>query len=330
MEIGIDDDLDSIQDDVEQAPKQEEISQEDTSQDAISMLLKERGIDDKDRIKFENDNGDTEEVSWDTLSEGDKYNILKTSERDDNTSLDDSEIQLINAIRSSQLTPEEYLQYVGNNSVNNYVQSMQAQQPMMHYIDQYSDDELYVMDLLSKAEGVTEQEALEALNNAKSNESLFKKQVDSIRNDYRRVEDESIQNAQMRQNQEQEERFAYFADSIADQIDSFNELYGYELNMTPEDKQDLYDFILGQDNAGNSYFGKALNDPQTLVQMAWYTLNGGKMVRDMTDYFQKEITNVRKESYQKGVQDALNGRSNVTYKPRSKNSQSNIDDLDNF
>nr|DAM35158.1 MAG TPA: hypothetical protein [Bacteriophage sp.] len=46
------------------------------------------------------------------------------------------------------------------------------------------------------------------MNNAKSNESLFKKQVDSIRNDYRRVEDESIQNAQMRQNQEQEERFA--------------------------------------------------------------------------------------------------------------------------
>lgn len=329
MAIGIDDDLDSIQeDDVEQQVNEE--APQDTSEDAISMLLKERGIEDKDRIKFENEEGNIDEVSWDSLSEGDKYNILKTSERNDNTSLDDSEIQLINTIRSSQLTPEEYLQYVGNNSVNNYVQSLQAQQPMVHYIDQYSDDELYVMDLLSKVEDITEQEALEALNNAKSNESLFKKQIDSIRNDYRRVEDESIQNAQMRQNQEQEERFAYFADSIANQIDNFNELYGYDLNMNSDDKQDLYDFILGQDNAGNSYFGKALNDPQTLVKMAWYTLNGDKMIRDMTDYFQKEITNVRKESYQKGVQDALNGRSNITYKPRSKNSQSNIDDLDNF
>lgn len=329
MAIGIDDDLDSIQeDDVEQQVNEE--APQDTSEDAISMLLKERGIEDKDRIKFENEEGNIDEVSWDNLSEGDKYNILKTSERNDNTSLDDSEIQLINTIRSSQLTPEEYLQYVGNNSVNNYVQSLQAQQPMVHYIDQYSDDELYVMDLLSKVEDITEQEALEALNNAKSNESLFKKQIDSIRNDYRRVEDESIQNAQMRQNQEQEERFAYFADSIANQIDNFNELYGYDLNMNSDDKQDLYDFILGQDNAGNSYFGKALNDPQTLVKMAWYTLNGDKMIRDMTDYFQKEITNVRKESYQKGVQDALNGRSNITYKPRSKNSQSNIDDLDNF
>lgn len=329
MAIGIDDDLDSIQeDDVEQQVNEE--APQDTSEDAISMLLKERGIEDKDRIKFENEEGNIDEVSWDSLSEGDKYNILKTSERNDNTSLDDSEIQLINTIRSSQLTPEEYLQYVGNNSINNYIQSLQAQQPMVHYIDQYSDDELYVMDLLSKAEDITEQEALEALNNAKSNESLFKKQVDSIRNDYRRVEDESIQNAQMRQNQEQEERFAQFADSIANQIDNFNELYGYDLNMNSDDKQDLYDFILGQDNAGNSYFGKALNDPQTLVKMAWYTLNGDKMIRDMTDYFQKEITNVRKESYQKGVQDALNGRSNITYKPRSKNSQSNIDDLDNF
>lgn len=173
MAIGIDDDLDSIQeDDVEQQVNEE--APQDTSEDAISMLLKERGIEDKDRIKFENEEGNIDEVSWDNLSEGDKYNILKTSERNDNTSLDDSEIQLINTIRSSQLTPEEYLQYVGNNSVNNYVQSLQAQQPMVHYIDQYSDDELYVMDLLSKVEDITEQEALEALNNAKSNESLLK------------------------------------------------------------------------------------------------------------------------------------------------------------
>lgn len=100
MAIGIDDDLDSIQEDDVEQPTNEEV-QQDTSEDAISMLLKERGIEDKDRIKFENEAGDTEEVSWDSLPEGDKYNILKTSERDDNTLLNDSEIQLINAIRSS-------------------------------------------------------------------------------------------------------------------------------------------------------------------------------------------------------------------------------------
>nr|DAM35159.1 MAG TPA: hypothetical protein [Bacteriophage sp.] len=100
MAIGIDDDLDSIQEDGVEQQVNEEVPQ-DTSEDAISMLLKERGIEDKDRIKFENEEGSTDEVSWDSLSEGDKYNILKTSERNDNTSLDDSEIQLINAIRSS-------------------------------------------------------------------------------------------------------------------------------------------------------------------------------------------------------------------------------------
>lgn len=36
--------------------------------------------------------------------------------------------------------------------------------------------------------------------------------------------------------------------------------------------QELYDFITGQDAAGNNYLAKALSDPHVLVKTAWLAL----------------------------------------------------------
>lgn len=60
---------------------------------------------------------------------------------------------------------------------------------------------------------------------------------------------------------------------------------GYDLNMDDEDKEMLYDFIVGVDGAGNNYFAKALSDPKILVRTAWLALNGEQMIHDITEYF---------------------------------------------
>jgi hypothetical protein len=51
------------------------------------------------------------------------------------------------------------------------------------------------------------------------------------------------------------------------------------------------------------------------------------MINDITDYFKHEITNVRKESYNKGVQAARDGK--VVFKPTKQSSKSSYD-LDDF
>ena len=97
--------------------------------------------------------------------------------------------------------------------------------------------------------------------------------------------------------------------------------------------QELYEFITGYDAAGNNYFAKALTDPKTLVQTAWLALNGQQMIDDITDYFQKEITKVRQESYKKGMEDAINKNNNsgLVYRTKSTKSQNQIyNDLDDF
>jgi hypothetical protein len=79
--------------------------------------LKTRGIDDPSRIKFEDDNGNIEERDWNTLSKEEQFNILNTPlsfsrENEDNYTegLTEEEINLVNQIRQSNLSPSEYLQ----------------------------------------------------------------------------------------------------------------------------------------------------------------------------------------------------------------------------
>lgn len=297
--------------------------------DFIPELLKSRGIEDFTKIKFENENGEIEEVDWNTLDTKDKLNILNSSVTNVEDSLDTSEIELINIIRESQLTPAEYIQYLQRTSVENYIQNEQGKN-QVYSIDQYSDEELFVMDLISRSDEITEEEALEALERAKSNETLFKKQMLATRNYYKQAEEESAQYTKLRQEQEAQDQFNQFAEKIENSILNFKSFSNGQISMSNEDMQDLYQFITGFDKAGNSWFGKALQDPDTVVRMAWFELNGEKMLQDITDYYEKEIANVRKESYKKGLAESeKKNKPTVAYKPKTVVSQT-YDDLDDL
>ena len=302
-------------------PEQEE--------DFITSLLKSRGIEDRSKIKFEMEEGSIEELDWDSLSNEDKLNIINSSTEDPETDLDESEIQLISAIRNSGMTPAEYLQHVEESGVERYLQNSQGD-TYEYSVDQYSDDELFIADFISRMGDVTDEEAQEALEKAKSNETLFSKQIQAIRNEYKSIEDENIRQAQIEQEQQAEDRFNEFAQSVEEQINAFTEFGGYDLNLDQQDMQDLYDFITGTDAAGNNYFAKALSDPKILVQTAWFALNGKQMIDDITDYFQKEITQVRQQSYNKGLEDAkVKNKPNVVYKEKGKTFEE-YNDLDDF
>ena len=315
-------------DDSNESNNQESSNEEEV--DFVSSLLKTRGIEDKSKIKFENEEGYVEEVNWDNLSNSDKLNILQSSEATPETGLDESEIQLINTIRNSGMKPEEYIQFIGNGEVQRYIQN--NHQPQFE-IDQYSDDELFLMDFMSRMGDVTEDEAVEALQRAKTNENLYQKQIDSIRNEYKQAEQENLMQEQLEQEQQAQEQYEQFSNQIVDEINNLKEIQGFDLNMDSDDMQTLYDFITGQDAAGNNYLVKALSDPQILVKTAWLALNGDQMINDISNYFQKEIASVRKESYKKGVTDTqkkMNKSNTIVFKDKPGSQQETYSDLDDF
>ena len=336
MAIGINDlDDDDIQ--VEQQVNQEPVSsepttsQQDNQDDIMSDFLKSRGIDDLDKIKFEDENDQIIERSWKDLSKEEKLNILNTpletrEQKDNENDLSEEEIDLLTQIRQSNMTPTEFINQL---SVREQVQEPQ------YSIDQLSDDEVYILDLESRVGELTDEQAAQALNIAKQqDEELYKKQIEGIRKEYKEREDLKNQQDQAQLEQEQQEAFNQYKDSVVNAIDNLTSIGNLDLNFEDSDKETLAEFMLSQDESGKNYLYEALQDPETLTKAAWFILNGEDAFNSITDYFTNQIKLVSENQYKKGLED---GKKGVISKPtvvieENKNNRhqqyNSIDDLD--
>lgn len=312
-------------------PLEQEIEDTNTDNnidsDIISEFLKLHGVSDINKILYENEDGEETEVSWNSLSREDRLGILQNiNNHNSESTLDDSEIELINTIRNSKMSPIEYLQYVQKSGIDKYLQTSQTP----HYtVDDYTDDDLFITDMIARlGDNVTDEEVQDALTQAKSNEVLYNKQIEALRNEYRRAEQDRINQAEYEKQQASQEQYNQFSQSIINGINSFNQFYGCDIEMDQNEKQELYEFITGFDDAGTNHFAKVLNDPELVVKMAWTVLNGEQLINDINDYYKSKISEVRKSSYEKGLKDAnKKSESTLIIKPNSNNNHHDfIDD----
>ena len=302
MAIGIDelDDDDIIESSQNDDQVENTVVQNDD--DFISDFLKTRGIDDSTKIKFEDENNQIIERDWKDLSKQEKFNIINTPlevPEDNSNDLTDEEIALLNQIRQSNLTPSEYLNQISGGEI--------VQEPQYN-IDQLSDDEVYILDLESRVGELTDEQAAQALNIAKQqDEELYKKQIEGIRKEYKEREDFKNQQDQAQIEQEQQEAFNIYRNSIIESIDNLNSIGNLDLNFDDNDKNYLAEFMLSQDESGKNYLYEALQDPETLTKAAWFILNGEEAFDSITEYFKNQIKLVSENQYKKGLEDGQKG-----------------------
>ena len=289
------DDLDDIQDPIIETPGVPELDNEEPQEpvvqdddfDLAKELLTLQGISDMNKIKFEDESGAVIEKSWDSLSNNEKLMILSHQE-DPDTSLDSAEIELINQIRESGMTPDQY------------IQSLQTSEPpvVTYEVDNMSDDELFCIDLLDKigSDNISDEELQKALESAKANESLFSKQVASLRVYYKELEDQRQQQLEMEKIEEAEREFNAFSGSIVDSIRNFNALEDTPVELSQDEMEDLANYILTRDASGYSEFGRLLNDPVQFTKAAFWMLKGPEILNEM----QKQI----KEAYLRGYNES--------------------------
>lgn len=342
MAIGIDE-LDDEEYDVQE--QQEEQTQQPESQEQyqtyntdssndefVSDLLKSKGIDDPNKIMFEEEDGTVVERSWDNLTRQEQMNILNTptyypEQNNYDGEIDEEEANLINQIRQSGMTPSQYLDSLKK-------QSNEPNVPQ-YKIEELSDDEVFLLDLESRIGELTDEEGVQALNSAKQNEELYKKQIEGIRKEYREREDYENEQQMAQLEEQQRQQFEEYQASIVNAIDNFTSIGDLDLNFEDADKEELAEFMLTQDQNGLNYFYQALQDPVNLVKAAWFILNGDEAFNSVSDYFKNQIKQVSRNQYNKGVYD---GRNRSSSKPSVviDNSQqfkptrhySSIEDLD--
>ena len=280
-------------------------SEGDQEDDLTTEVLKLRGISNPDKIKFEDESGAITERSWDSLTKEEQINILADQREDQGTNNDlaEDEIELINAIRNSGMSVQDYIQTI----------TPQINQPQdTNQFDAMSDEDLYAFDILNKVgnDNITDEELDAALEAAKANETLFKKTVEGLRQQYNRLQEEQKQNIANQQQAVAQQRYQAFANVVNNQIDNFNSFAGQPSQLSNQDKDNLSEFMLALDEDGSSALGKALQDPRLLTKAAFWLLNEQELIAEL----QKQQQDAYTRGYNAGKGDILN-KSKFVFKP---------------
>lgn len=256
--------------------------------DLTSEVLRLKGITDPSKIKFEDETGAIIERSWDNLTRAEQLNILASQEEQE-LDLADDEIELLNAIRNSGMSVNDYL---------NAIQTPQEAPVQSYKIDQLSDEDVYALDLLEKvgADNITDEELEQAINNAKQNEALFKKTVEGLRKEYIRLQQDEEAQLANEQAAKQEAAYRQFATSITNEIRGLNSFAGQELELSDEDSEELAAFMLELDESGTSAFGRALQDPNLFTKAAFWLLNEEQIIEELSKQMQ--------DNYKRGYEQA--------------------------
>lgn len=280
-------------------------SEGDQEDDLTTEVLKLRGISNPDKIKFEDESGAVTERSWDSLTKEEQINILadQREHQETNNELAEDEIDLINTIRNSGMSVQDYMQII----------TPQINQPQdTNQFDAMSDEDLYAFDILNKVgnDNITDEELDAALEAAKANETLFKKTVDGLRQQYNRLQEEQKQNIANQQQAAAQQRYQAFANVVNNQIDNFNSFAGQPIQLSNQDKDNLSEFMLALDEDGSSALGKALQDPKLLTKAAFWLLNEQELIAEL----QKQQQDAYTRGYNAGKGDILN-KSKFVFKP---------------
>ena len=255
---------------VTEEPQQETtVENPDYSNNSIYLFLQERGIKDPGKIQVTNEDDTTEELDFNSLSTEDQLQVLRDLT---DPGLTQNEIDTINYLRQNNATLEQVVDYFAQKRLDDYLQEHPEDVHQKKYeIDDYSDDDLFVVDLKNRYPDLTDEEINEELEAAKANEDLFKKKAEILRNTYKQNEDQAEAERAKLAEQEVED----FKNNLMEAASKFNE---FQLDYTDntsdslvideEDKQQMISYVLDQDSENKSQLVKDLENPDRLIELA--------------------------------------------------------------
>jgi hypothetical protein len=255
---------------------------EDSSKDYISRLLESRGID-RNRVQILDEEGNPTEVSFDSLSEQDKFDILNYQE--DPVLPEDHEIQMINFLRQNNMTLQDFAEWQRQEAIQEYL----AGQAPTSDTDSYSDEEIVAYDYIKRfGESMSDEEIDAEIERLKADPDAFAKRVTLLRNAFKAEEEAQAKLYQDEAAAQQAENEKMFVDTYRNAMASIDSIQNTELD--DNDRDELLQFVLEKDQANRTGLSKAMDNPENVLKMAWYLLHGEERVDAMIDYFKKEIS----------------------------------------
>jgi hypothetical protein len=280
-------------------------AQPDKSNDLVQKLLDVKGIKDS-KISVLGEDGTESEVDFYSLSPEEQIDILTQSDLPAETpDLDDDEINLLNHIRSNNLTVSEFLKLYEQQ----IVEKLTPNTPQ-YSIDEYADNELFLLDLQQKYE-LTDDELAKELEKELTNPELFKKKVDKLRNEYKQLEDLEKQNQQAAYEAEQQQNYKTFVDTMVNVATKVEEYNGIQLDDS--EKQETLTYLLELDQNGTSKFSQDLNNPEKLYEAAWYLRYGKEAFQAIENAYIAKIEEMKKQTTKDAPVVVRNSKSQISH-----------------
>ena len=269
----------------------------DYADNAIYRFLQERGIKDPSKIQFTNEDDTVEELDFNSLSTEEQLEVLKEIT---DPGLSEDEIQTINYLRKNNVSLQQVLNAYAEKRLQDYLNEHPEDVHQKHYsIDDYTDDELFIADLKQRYPNFSDEELVEELESAKTNEDIFNRKIEILRNTYKANEDQ----AEAERQQQEQQQIEDFRNNLAEAASRFNEIQldytddkSDSLVIGEDDKEQMMSFILDQDSEGKSALIKALEDPDQLIELAWLYTQGPKALSELSKYWKGLLATERAEN----------------------------------
>jgi len=265
----------------------------------INDLLQSRGIQDPRALQYLDENDEVVEVDFYSLPYEDQVEILKTDTTVEEPTFTEDELGTIELLRQNNATLEDVLEYTKRQAIEEYLREQNGQNFM---VDDYDDNELFLMDLQLKYEDWTEEELQIELEKELQYEELFKKKVDRLRKEYVELEIQSKEQEQVATQQKELEAFQDLSNSLIEVAVKVEDIGGLAIN--DDDKNLVLDTVLNKNINGVSKFHKMLEQPDSLFKLAWFAEKGEEAFAMIHDYYIKQIDVRTKAAYAKGKDEA--------------------------
>lgn len=295
--IGIDDITYGDEDDNEHVDKEDENQNAEDNEDGnavekdlITQILNSKGIEDPNSIKYEDENGEIVEVSFSELPIEDQLNILNNVNNDFELTSDETE--LINHLREKNMSLDDFIEYQKQLAIEE-IKNNQIVTEQVYSVDSLSSDDLYIYDLKQRFPNWSDEELLEDLNHSKENEVAFNRKVETLKEFYKKLEDEAIESERIAQEQEKLKVEKEFKDSVLKAASETKEI-GI-LDLEESDIKSALSIIFDEDKkTGTTKLIDALNDPKTLIKIGWFLSKGEESLEFLNNHYLKQIETLEK------------------------------------
>lgn len=272
---------------------EDEEKEESKEFDFISEYLKSKGVN-PESIKIQDEESeDIKEVKFSDLSDSEKLELLKyNSEEND---FDEDEITAINFLRENNMSLNELATTIRDKTIK----EMEERNSMEYTVDDFSDDELFILDFKNKyGDDFSDEELETALEKAKEDDELFNKQASKIRENFKEIEQENIEAKKQEKLKEDEARESEYINKVVDVARRTNDMHD-TVDMDDDDKEEVLSFMFDKTASGKTALDKALLDPETRYKVAWYIKNGDEVFKEIHNYYKNEINKLSKQKENK-------------------------------